>query len=66
MSWLSGCATAGSDYAACPHVVRYSERMLDKAADELTLLPYGSAIESMLMDYAVMREQSRICRGVSK
>ena len=52
----------GSDYTSCPYIVVYSKHTLDKAADELTILPQGGAIEQMLMDYAVMREQSRICR----
>ena len=32
-----------------------------RAADELNLLPDGSAIAEMLSDYAVMREQARAC-----
>jgi hypothetical protein len=33
-----------------------------QAAEELALLPAGSAIAQMLSDYAVMREQSRVSR----
>jgi hypothetical protein len=33
-----------------------------RAADELDVLPPGSAIEQMLADYQVMREQGRMCR----
>ena len=34
---------------------------LAHAADELDLLPAGSATEQMLADYQVMREQARAC-----
>jgi hypothetical protein len=59
---LSGCATDGSDghtVGTCPPVVEYSREFQARAADELALLPEGSAIAEMLADYAVMREQAR-------
>jgi hypothetical protein len=62
--WLSGCATVGSDVGgigACPPVVEYSREFQARAAEELALLPEGSAVEEMLADYAVMREQARVC-----
>jgi len=62
--WLSGCATGASDVAslgACPPVVEYSRAFQEQAAEELALLPEGSAIAEMLSDYAVMREQARVC-----
>jgi len=65
--WLSGCATVGSDggaLRACPPVVAYSREFQAQAAEELAMLPEVSAIEEMLSDYAVMREQARAC-GVS-
>lgn len=58
--WLSGCATVGSDGdgpGACPPVIAYDRAFLERAADELETLPAGSAIEQMLADYAVTREQ---------
>ena len=61
---LTGCATVSSDVeglAACPPVVEYSEDFQESAAEELALLPEGSAIMEMLSDYAVMREQARTC-----
>lgn len=61
---LTGCATVSSDVeglAACPPVVEYSEDFQESAAEELVLLPEGSAIMEMLSDYAVMREQARTC-----
>ena len=65
MSLLSGCATDGSEARAvtvCPPVVEYSREFQARAAEELGLLPEGSAIVEMLGDYAVMRDQVRACR----
>lgn len=62
--WLSGCATVGSDGSgpgACPPVVEYSSEFQARAAEELDLLPEGSAIAEMMSNYAVMREQARVC-----
>jgi len=63
-SLLSGCATVGSDGSVatvCPPVVEYSREFQARAAEELALLPEGSAIAEMTIDYAVMREQARSC-----
>jgi len=63
-TWLSGCATGTSDLGglgACPPVVEYSRHFQTRAAEQLALLPEGSAIEEMLSDYAVMRQQARAC-----
>lgn len=62
-SLLAACATAPSDGAPCPPVVPYSQEFLGRAADELDRLPAGSAIEQMLADYQVMRDQARACRA---
>ncbi|XDA97052.1 hypothetical protein AB1M95_13100 [Sulfitobacter sp. LCG007] len=68
--WLSGCATDTSDVGrlgACPPVVEYSREFQAQAAEELTMLPEGSAIAVMLSDYAVMREQAQAaCRSSSE
>jgi len=67
-SFLSGCATVGSDgsgIGACPPVVAYSREFQARAAEDLTLLQEGSAIGEMLADYAVMREQARACHEAS-
>nr|WP_246175393.1 hypothetical protein [Paracoccus limosus] len=64
-SLLSGCATDGSEpgiATACPPVVEYTRELQARAADELDLLPEGSAIAEMLADYSVMRTQVRSCR----
>ena len=60
-SLLAGCATERSDGAPCPPVVAYSQDFLARAAGELDSLPAGSAIEQMLADYQVMRDQARAC-----
>ncbi len=61
---LSGCAVGASDVGslgACPPVVEYSPEFQARAAEELALLPEESAIAEMLVDYAMMREQARVC-----
>jgi hypothetical protein len=61
---LSACATGGSDpggVGACPPVVEYDQALRERVAAELDLLPDGSAIEGMLADHAVLREQSMRC-----
>jgi uncharacterized protein YceK len=63
---LTGCATVASDgggLEACPPVVEYGGEFQARAAEELALLPEGSAVAEMLSDYAVMREQARACRS---
>lgn len=39
----------------------YSREFLARAAVELEGLPPGAAIEQMLADYQVMRDQARAC-----
>ena len=56
--------TVGSDgdgHRACPPAVEYSAEFQTRAADELALLPDGSAIAEMLSDYSVMRDQAKAC-----
>ena len=60
-SLLAGCAMARSDRGGCPPVADYSREFLAGAADELRQLRPGSAIEQMLADYQVMRDQARVC-----
>jgi len=62
---VTGCATVASDprvATVCPPVVEYSREFQARAADELDLLPEGSAIAEMLADYSVMRDQARVCQ----
>ena len=61
---LSGCATGASDLTGlgvCPPVVEYSREFQARAAEELAMLPDGSAVVEMMSDYAVLREQVRGC-----
>ncbi len=61
---LIGCATGGSEprmATVCPPVVEYDRKFQARAADELHLLPEGTAIAQMLADYSVMRDQARAC-----
>lgn len=60
---LTGCAGAGSDHGACPPVIGYPITFQARAAAEIEALPPGSAIETMLADYHVMRRQARACAG---
>ncbi len=62
-SLLSACATVSSErvVGVCPPVVKYDAGFQARAAQELALLPDGSAIVEMLTDYAVMRDQERVC-----
>ena len=64
--WLTGCATVGYDgggLEACPPVVAYDMEFQARSAEELALLPEGSAVAEMLSEYAGMREQVRTCRS---
>ncbi len=60
-----GCATVAYEprmATVCQPVVEYSREFQARAADELDLLPEGSAIAEMLSDYSVMRDQARACQ----
>jgi hypothetical protein len=64
-SWLTGCATAGFEaggVAVCPPVVEYSGEFQTRVAEELAMLPDGSAVVEMMVDYAAMRDQARACK----
>ena len=63
MLWLSGCATVSSDaLPPCPPIVEYSTSDQTRAAIELEALPDGAMVVRMLSDYAVLRDQARVCR----
>ena len=47
--------------AACPPVVEYSAEFQERAAAEVEVLPADSSLSEMLSDYAVMRDQARVC-----
>lgn len=63
-SLLTACATGVSEpriATVCPPVVKYTREFQARAAEELGMLPDGSAIAEMLADYGVMRDQARAC-----
>ncbi|MGC8202578.1 hypothetical protein ACP2AV_07725 [Aliiroseovarius sp. PTFE2010] len=41
--------------------MEYSGELQARAAEELAMLPDGSAIAEMLSDYTVLRDQVRAC-----
>jgi hypothetical protein len=65
---IGACATrepggsAASAAAGCPPVRGYSDEFRKRAVAELDLLPANSAVEEMLTDYAVLRQQIRACQ----
>jgi len=64
MIFLTGCAMASSDRqsaAVCPPVVDYGLEEQRRVAEEVKVLPDGSAIVEWLADYAVLRAQLRKC-----
>jgi hypothetical protein len=59
----SSAGTGGSGGGAtCPPVRAYSEEFRKRAVAEMDLLPANSAVEEMLTDYAVLRQQILGCR----
>jgi hypothetical protein len=63
MIWLTGCATVGSDRSGhvCPPVVEYTTADQGRAAEEVDMLPEAAMVVEMLSDYAVLRDQARVC-----
>lgn len=57
----SSCARAVSDHGACPPVVEYPAAVQQRPAAEVEALPVGAVIETMLVDYHVLRRQARAC-----
>ena len=63
MIFLSACEGVGSDTppSACPPVVAYSQAEQVRVAEEVAALPEGALIGEWLADYAVLRDQVRMC-----
>ena len=62
MLWLTGCATVGSEaQAPCPPLVEYTTADQPRAAAEVDMLPEAAMVVRMLIDYAVLRDQARVC-----
>lgn len=62
-SYLTGCAMGDSDHSAhvCPPVVEYASADQARAAAEVDMLPEAAMVVRMLSDYAVLRDQARVC-----
>jgi hypothetical protein len=65
MIFLTACAGVDSDApaSACPSVVAYSRAEQARVAEEVATMPEGALIVDWLADYAVLRDQARICAG---
>ena len=59
---ISACATASSS-PVCPREVEYSKEFQVGLADELALLPAGAKLSIAMIDYGILRNKSRACRG---
>lgn len=61
---LTGCGTVRSDALTAPDVINYDEETMEKAAAEM-----GSGksptLNLLVVDYGVMRDQSRVLKGES-
>lgn len=55
---------AGSDRLGqvCPPVVKYTAADQARAAEEADALPDDAMVVQMLSDYAVLRDQTRLCQ----
>jgi len=65
-SWLTACAGVGFDCRAtvvCPPVAEYNREEQQLVADGVEALPEDSVIVGWLADYAVLRQQLRLCQG---
>ncbi len=63
MLWLTACATGDSDRSGhvCPPVMEYTTADQARAAAEVDMLPEAAMVVRMLSDYAVLRDQARVC-----
>ncbi len=58
----ASAGTGGGGSGTCPPVRAYSDEFRKRAVAEMDLLPANSAVEEMLTDYAVLRQQILGCR----
>ena len=61
--FLTACAGAGFEgpHGVCPTVVDYSRAEQARVASEVAALPESALITEWLADYAVLRQQVRVC-----
>ena len=69
MTLLTACVAANSEVGAvrvCPSLVAYSDEFQERVAGEIAQLSEGSALVTMLSDYALMRDQTRACARIQE
>lgn len=61
--FLTACAGVSFDapHGACPPVVEYSRAEEVRMVEDVAALPEGALIMAWLADYAVLRDQARVC-----
>ena len=59
---LTGCQAGTSSPSICPPIRQYDREFQDRAVAELELIPEEGALETMLLDYAALRDTLRACR----
>jgi len=59
---LTGCEIIRSDALTAPDVINYPQETLNKAADEMAS-GVAPTLNEMIVDYGVMRDQSRLLKG---
>lgn len=63
LTLLNACGTASSNPACvCPPIKEYSRDFQKRLAEEIKATKETSAIMEVLMDYAKIRDQIRICK----
>ncbi len=63
MTLLGACSASSSNTCSptCPPVVGYPTALQEQAAVEIEVLPHDSAVDGIMSDYHVMRQQARAC-----
>jgi len=62
--FLSGCTTVRSNGIACPDVKKYSKEEQKALHDELQTT--SLTVQLFIKDYLNMRDESRLCLGLTK
>ena len=58
--FLTACETTTFE-TACPTLFTYSAEKQDRAAGELLALPEDAVLVEMFGDYAIVRQEIRVC-----
>lgn len=59
---LTGCETIRTDALTAPDIINYSQETLDRAAAEMES-GVALTLNELIIDYGVMRDQSRVLKG---